>query len=175
MLPALQTRGRVFVLVDKGGVIVGDVFGQAFTVVQYVVLGLLAILAIDRVVDRLREMFGEPQDERLRRVAEVFDLFCDQLRQIVGTGPLSQLTRSQVEAIARTGYDLAQRFLSPVWSREEWVEAVLRWYDQQIEVEVVARRAYMQVVPEETRAEIATLRRLRDYEWDWQTPKPNAE
>lgn len=128
--------------------------GEILRYGQYVVIGLLAVLAADMVLDRVRMIWGQPKNEKLRRAWAAFDKFCDQLRKIVGSGPLGQLTRESVEAMAGVGYDVLRQFLEPVWTREAWIEAVLRWYDEQIAVEQAALVAYARVVPAEVRGEI---------------------
>ena len=127
--------------------------------VQYAVLVLLVLLAVDLVLDWVRRVFGRPKNERLAKALQMFDGFCDQLRRIVGEGPLGQLTRESVEAMAGIGYDLAREWMEGVWSREEWVEAVLRWYDEQMEIERVAEEAYARTVPGEVRRGIAARAR----------------
>lgn len=117
---------------------------QVWTYAQYVVLVLVGILVLDLILDRVRAIFGKPQDEGLARALEIFDQFCDHLRRIVGAEPLAGMTREQVAFMAGVAYDVAERFLSPVWTREQWVEAVLAWYDQQIQVENMVAEAYAQ-------------------------------
>lgn len=130
--------------------------GQVWQYAQYVVLALVAVLAVDMILDRFRTVFGRPQNEKVARAWDAFDKFCDQLRKIVGGGPLGQLARDRVATMAGIAYDLARDMFSPLWTREEWIEAVLRWYDAQMVVERIVSEAYIRAVPEETRAEIAS-------------------
>jgi len=129
--------------------------GQVWEYVQYVVLLVVAVLAADMILDWVRSVWGRPKNERVAKALDAFDAFCDQLRRIVGSGPLGQLTRGKVQQLAGMAYDLAEGVFSPVWSREEWIAAVVAWYDEQVAIEEAVRRAYVRTVPEPERGEIA--------------------
>ena len=118
---------------------------------------LIILFAVDWVLDRIRE-----NTDKLKEPGWIkFDEFVDQVRKFVGSGPISQLTERGVITMARHFYDQAMNLGIPIdkaYTREQFVERVLTWYRDQVEVEGMALAAYEAAFDLSTRTKIAALR-----------------
>ena len=99
-------------------------FGQ---IVQYIAIGLVALLAIDKILDWLRargKLPGNPD------VWKLIDEFFNELRELIPE-PITNLAREAVEGYAKVFYDrvVVGTGLEKFVSRERFVELALNALD----------------------------------------------
>jgi hypothetical protein len=112
---------------------------------------VFALLLIDKILDFLRARYGKFKTEPWM----VFDVFMDEMRDVIGKAKLSILSVDAIRELAGVFYDSMKETLAPIVDREEFVDFISEQYNKEVVLREAVDAAYQAAVDEQVRLTVA--------------------